>query len=198
MVALAAGLLPATSQAIEEPNYTILRTLNDIELREYAGYTVAEVVVNADANDAGSRAFPILAGYIFGKNKGERKMAMTAPVSQTAVPVKLDMTAPVTQTVTAGGYLVQFVLPKGVTLANAPEPLDARVVLREVKPQRMAVIRYTGFWSDSNFNEHLAKLQSGLRAADIPWTGEPVYSRYDGPTTPWFLRRNEIWLQMAP
>lgn len=198
MVALVAGLLPATSQAIEEPSYTILRTVNGIELREYAAYTVAEVVVNADANDAGSRAFPILAGYIFGKNKGERKMAMTAPVSQTAVPVKLEMTAPVTQTVAAGGYLVQFVLPKGVTLANAPEPLDARVVLREVKPQSMAVIRYSGFWSDSNFNEHLAKLQSGLRAADIPWTGEPVYSRYDGPTTPWFLRRNEIWLHVAP
>ena len=198
MVALVAGLLPVTSQAIEEPTYTILRTLNGLELREYAGYTVAEVVVNADANDAGSRAFPILAGYIFGKNKGERKMAMTAPVTQTAVPVKLEMTAPVTQTVTAGGYLVQFVLPKGVTLANAPEPLDTRVVLREVKPQRMAVIRYSGFWSDSNFNEHLVKLQSGLRSADIPWTGEPVYSRYDGPTTPWFLRRNEIWLQVAP
>ena len=153
--------------------------------------------VNAAAEDAGSRAFPILAGYIFGKNKGERAFAMTAPVTQTAAPVKLEMTAPVTQTATEGGFVVQFVLPKGTTVANAPEPLDTRVTLREVPAQRVAVIRYSGFWSESNYNEHLAKLQSGLRAANIAWTGEPVFSRYDGPVTPWFMRRNEIWLQLA-
>ena len=33
-------------------------------------------------------------------------------------------------------------------------------------------------------------------AAGLAWTGEPVYSRYNGPLTPWFLRRNEIWLQL--
>jgi hypothetical protein len=122
---------------------------------------------------------------------------MTAPVTQTAAPVKMEMTAPVTQTAAAGGFMVQFVLPKGVTVANAPEPLDARVILREVPPQRVAVIRYSGFWSQDNYNEHLNKLQSSLRAADVTWTGEPIYSRYNGPMTPWFLRRNEIWLQLA-
>jgi hypothetical protein len=66
---------------------------------------------------AGNQAFPILAGCIFGKNKGEKKFAMTAPVTQAAVPVKLEMTAPVTQTAAPGGFLVQFVLPKGVTVA---------------------------------------------------------------------------------
>jgi hypothetical protein len=192
------GLLPALSHAIEEPSFTTVRTMEGIEVREYAAYTVAEALVSADASDAGSRAFPILAGYIFGKNKGERKMAMTAPVTQAAVPMKLEMTAPVTQTPSAGGYLVQFVLPKGITVANAPEPLDARVMLREVAPKRVAVIRYSGFWSESNYNEHLAKLQTGLRTAQLAWTGEPVLSRYDGPTTPWFMRRNEIWLNLAP
>jgi hypothetical protein len=192
------SMLPLTSRATEEPTYTVQRTLDGIELREYAPYTVAEVLVVADANDAGNRAFPILAGYIFGKNKGERKMAMTAPVTQAAVPMKLEMTAPVTQTPTAGGYLVQFVLPKGITTANAPEPLDSRVILRDVPPKRVAVIRYSGFWSETNYNEHLAQLQKGLRAATIAWTGEPVLSRYDPPFTPWFLRRNEIWLDLAP
>ena len=39
-------------------------------------------------------AFWILAGYIFGKNKGEKKLTMTAPVIQSAAP---------------GAYRVQFV-----------------------------------------------------------------------------------------
>ena len=185
-----------SSHALEEPEYRVVRQVAGMEVREYAAYTVAEVVVAGSANDAGSQAFPILAGYIFGKNKGERQLAMTAPVTQAAVPVKLEMTAPVTQTAAGDGFLVQFVLPRGVTVANAPEPLDARVKLREVPVSRLAVIQYSGFWSESNYNEHLVKLQAALKSADLAWVGEPVFSRYNRPTTPWFMRRNEIWLHL--
>lgn len=195
-IALLTTAMP--SQAIEEPEYQVVRAGADFEVRRYAAYTVAEVVVAGPAGDAGNQAFPILAGYIFGKNKGERKFAMTAPVTQAAVPVKLEMTAPVTQAAAPGGFLVQFVLPKGVTVANAPEPLDARVQLREVTPSQVAVIRYSGFWSEANDSEHLAKLQAALGAAGMAWKGAPVVSRYNAPFTPWFMRRNEIWLQLAP
>ena len=67
-----------------------------------AAYAVAEVVVPGPAGEAGNQAFPILAVYIFGKNMGQRKLEMTAPVTQSAV---------------TGGMRVQVVLPKGVTLA---------------------------------------------------------------------------------
>ena len=194
---LALVTLPMPSHATEKPEYRIVRRLEGIEVRQYAAYTVAEIVVAGPAGDAGGQAFPILAGYIFGKNKGDRKFAMTAPVTQAAVPVKLEMTAPVTQAAVPGGFLVQFVLPKDVTLASAPEPLDARVKLRAVPPSRVAVIRFSGFWSESNYNEHLAKLQATLRAADLAWAGEPVYACYNPPFTPWFMRRNEIWLHLA-
>ncbi|MFN9746471.1 MAG: SOUL family heme-binding protein, partial [Betaproteobacteria bacterium] len=102
---------------------------------------MAEVELDADASEAGNRAFPILAGYIFGKNKGERKLEMTAPVTQTAAPMKMAMTAPVTQSATRAGTRVQFVLPASVTLATAPEPLDPRVRLREEPAATWAVIR---------------------------------------------------------
>jgi effector-binding domain-containing protein len=85
-------------------------------------------------------------------------------------------------------------LPKDVTLATAPEPLDARVKLREVPAARLAAIRYSGFWSAANYDQHLAKLKSALEAAGLESTGEPVFSRFNAPFTPWFLRRNEIWL----
>jgi hypothetical protein len=195
--AVVLATLATPSHATEEAEYQVVRAGAGFEVRQYAAYTVAEVVVPGPAGDAGKQAFPILADYIFGKNKGDRKLAMTAPVTQTAVPVKLAMTAPVTQTIAPGGFLVQFVLPKGVTVSSAPEPLDARVQLREELPSQVAVIRYSGFWSESNDNEHLAKLQAALRAAGLSWTGEAVYSRYDPPFTPWFMRRNEIWLHLA-
>jgi hypothetical protein len=193
-VALITAALPG--QAIEEPNYALARKIGDIEVRDYAAYVVAEVVLTGSATETGNQAFRILAGYIFGKNKGEKRFAMTAPVTQAAAPAKLAMTAPVMQSAVPGAYRVQFVLPKNVTLDTAPLPDDPRVVLRQEPPRRVAVIRYSGLWSEDNYNTHLARLQASLKTAGLPWTGEPIYSRYNPPFTPWFLRRNEIWLQL--
>jgi hypothetical protein len=150
LLLLALAIMPMLSHAIEEPEHEVIKTIGTLELRRYAPYVVAEVVLDTTAEDAGSQAFPILAGYIFGKNKGEKKFAMTAPVTQTAVPARLEMTAPVTQVAVAGGMRVQFVLPKSVT----------------------------------------------LQTAGVATTGEPVLARYNGPLTPWFMRRNEIGLEL--
>ena len=188
--------MPLSSHAIEEPDYELVRKFDGVELRKYAPYMVAEVVLQSTADDAGNQAFPILAGYIFGKNKGETKFAMTAPVTQTAAPVRMEMTAPVTQAAVAGGMRVQFVLPKGVTLDTAPEPLDARVQLRLVPASQWAAIRYSGTWSQSNYEQHLALLRAALDTAGVATQGEPVLARYNAPFTPWFLRRNEIWLAL--
>jgi SOUL heme-binding protein len=196
LLLLILGAMPFVSHAIEEPDYQVIKRLDQVELRQYAPYVVAEVVLDATAEDAGNQAFPILAGYIFGKNKGEKKFAMTAPVTQSAAPVRMDMTAPVTQSAVAGGMRVQFVLPKGVTLATAPEPVDPRVQLREVPAASWAVLRYSGTWSQANYQEHLGKLKASLEAAGVAIQGEPVLARYNGPMTPWFLRRNEIWLAL--
>ena len=196
LLLLALATLPLFSHAIEEPDYEVIKMFDQVELRQYAPYVVAEVVLDSSAEDAGNQAFPILAGYIFGKNKGEKKFAMTAPVMQTAAPVRMAMTAPVTQAAVLGGMRVQFVLPKGVTLATAPEPIDPRVQLRVVPAATWAVIRYSGSWSQANYLEHLAELRASLQAQSLATQGEPVLARYNAPLTPWFLRRNEIWLAM--
>jgi len=109
-----------TMHAIEEPAYEVTQRIGDVEVRRYAPYAVAEVRVTGSATAAGNQAFPILAGYIFGKNKGQKKFPMTAPVTQSAAGTKMQMTAPVTQNAVSGGFVVQFVLPRGVTLAASP------------------------------------------------------------------------------
>jgi hypothetical protein len=190
--------LPLSSHAIEEPDYQIVRTLGEIEVRRYAPYLVAEVVLEVPAEDAGNQAFPILAGYIFGKNKGDKRFAMTAPVTQRAASVRMEMTAPVTQSPVAGGTRVQFVLPRGVTMETAPEPLDPRVRIREEPAATWAVIRYSGRWTPENDLEQLGKLKAALQAAGLKAHGEPVVARYNPPFTPWFMRRNELWLGVQP
>jgi len=189
------------AHAIDEPTYSVVQTAEVFEVRQYAPYFVAEVLVPGPASEAGNQGFSLLGGYIFGKNKGERKLDMTAPVTQTpvspAAPVTLAMTAPVTQAATPGGFLVQFVMPKAYTLATLPEPLDARVKLREVAASRVAVIRFSGSWSQSTYEDQLQKLRSALLAAGLATTGEPLLSRYNSPFSLPFLRRNEIWLNLV-
>lgn len=63
------------THAIEEPVFEVTAKLGDVEIRQYAPYVVAEVLVTGFANEAGNKGFRILAGYIFGKNKGERRLA---------------------------------------------------------------------------------------------------------------------------
>ena len=188
--------MPLLSHAIEEPEYEVIKTVDRVEFRKYSPYVVAEVVVDATAEDAGNRAFPILAGYIFGKNKGNRKFAMTAPVTQTSEPTRIEMTVPATQPSVMGTVRVQFVLPKEVTMATAPEPIDPRIQLRLVSAGNWAVLRYSGSWSQANYQEHLSELKTLLEAQGVTTQGEPVLARYNAPFTPWFMRRNEIWLAL--
>jgi SOUL heme-binding protein len=199
---ISAALLAASSavQAIEEPPYAVLQKNEIFEVRRYEPYVVAEVVVPGPAAEAGNQGFGLLAGYIFGKNKGERKLEMTAPVTQTAAPaepVKLDMTAPVKQQPVAGGFLVQFVMPRGYTLATLPEPIDERVKLRDMPAKTVGVLRYSGGWSQASYEENLARLRQALAAANLKTEGEPIFSRYNSPMMPAFWRRNEIWLGLV-
>ena len=101
---------------------------------------------------------------------------MSASVTQTAAPVKVEMTAPVTQSAAPGAcwcLLVQFALPRRVPVTSAPEPLDARVQRREVVPVQMAALRGLSFGSQPNGEEHFTKPNAALRTADLACTGNP-------------------------
>ena len=181
--------------AIDEPRYTVLRTYDAFEVRRYEPYLVAETLVSASADEAGNEGFRVLAGYIFGRNKGDRRIEMTAPVAQ--APAKIAMTAPVAQSAGPGGFVIQFSMPHEWTLETLPEPLDSRVILRAIPARTFAVISYSGTWSQSRYDEHLKKLQEALVKEGLQWVGEPTWARYDPPWMPWFLRRNEIWLELG-
>jgi len=82
-------------------------------------------------------------------------------------------------------------------LADLPEPLDPRVRFREVPPRRLAARAYSGGWSTSRYEEELARLRAALAREGLAAAGEPVWARFDPPFKPWFLRTNEIWIEVA-
>jgi hypothetical protein len=194
---LASGLPQNQAQAIEEPRYTVISKRETFEVRDYPAYLVAEVTLQGSANDTGNAGFRILFRYITGKNRAQQKIEMTAPVSQQATGLKIPMTAPVKRQGAGDTYTLQFTMPTGWTLETLPIPEDSRVRLREMSAARYAVIRFTGLWTERNYEKHLAELRTAVSQAKLEVVGDPVYSRYDPPFMPFFLRRNEIWLPIS-
>ena len=193
-------LLPASSaMAIEEPDFEVLLTTKQYEIRRYDPYIIAEVDVQGDMGSAGNKAFRILAGYIFGNNEPGEKMAMTAPVESKPKGERMKMTAPVLSDAPEAqrkAYTYAFVMEEKYTLITLPTPVDPRIRIREKPSRVVAVRRYSGGWSEANYRKNEAALIDALETDRVEITGEPVLARYNGPFTPWFMRRNEILIEV--
>ena len=183
--------------ATEEAEYDVVQHDGDFEMRDYAPQVVAEVVVSGSFSRAGNSAFRPLFNYISGDNTVKAKIAMTAPVSQTANSQDIAMAAPVGQRDNGDDWVVSFMMPAKFNMDTIPKPTDPEVKLREIPAQRMAVVRYSGRWTKKRYQSHLEALLTWVAENDLVVTGEPVFARYNGPFTPWFMRRNEILLPVA-
>ena len=186
-----------TAMATEKAPYTVIKTDDIFELREYAPQVLAEIIVDGDLEGAGSKAFRPLFRYISGDNKSRGKIAMTAPVSQEQTGEKISMTAPVSQQSVQGKWAVSFMMPALHTMENLPTPDDPNIKLRQVPSRRVAAVRYSGFWSEKKFLRYKQELESWITANNLKVIGEPVWARYNPPFTLWFLRRNEILIPIA-
>ena len=180
------------AMAIEEATYNVVKKDHKFEIRDYAPHILAETVVEGDLEQAGNKAFNKLFRYISGDNRSRDKVAMTAPVSQEAIGEKIKMTAPVGQQRVQDRWAVSFMMPASYTLETLPEPEDPDVTFRQVPARRMAAVRYSGFWSEKNYLRYKMELESWIHERGLTIVGDPVWTRYNPPFTPWFLRRNEI------
>ncbi len=163
--------------ALEEPEFDVVQTNDDYEIRRYLPYVVAEVDVAGRSAD--NRAFRMLAGYIFGDNDDREKMQMTAPVESRENSATSDVT-------------YAFVMESKYTLATLPAPNDERIRLLERPARTVAVRKFSGRWSESNVKKHEIRLLRDLERNGIEPLGDVELARYNSPFTPWFMRRNEI------
>ena len=184
--------------ALEEPKYSVLKEYENFEIRNYDSYLVAEVDIEGSYNKTGNEAFRILAGYIFGDNQSSTKMNMTAPVESEAIQTseRMNMTAPVFSNKNVNGYTYRFVMESKYTQETLPVPNNSKIRITEIKDRVMAVISFSGRWSQKNFDKHEQILVNDLKNEGIGVASEAIYARYNAPFTPWFLRRNEIMFEI--
>ncbi len=196
------------SDNYEQPKYRVLEQIGPIDIREYAPMLLAEVDVSGERGAAAREAFRLLAGFIFGGNVSQQRIAMTSPVTQVDITgrgEKIAMTSPVTQVAVDGGavdgtqrWTFAFVMPSQYTLASLPKPETDRIRFRITEPERRAVIRFAGFSTASNLEKHRLELEQFIASRQLKTSGTAMMAFYDDPfTLPW-NRRNEWWVPIAP
>ena len=178
-ISLVTSVMATQAIAIEEPVYQVEKAweAEQIEIRAYAPRVMAVTGMDEDS-DSG---FRVLAGYIFGGNAQEQKIAMTAPVQQSM----------------AGEKEMAFMMPAEYALEDLPEPEDQRVSFREAPAYTAAVIQFSGWASAEKADENWQQLRRFLIAEGIDITGEPTLNQYNPPWTLPFMRRNEIIVPVA-
>lgn len=192
-------------QAAPEPAYEVELSAPPFEVRRYAALTIARTSVDGSYDGAISTGFGRLFDYISGANGGTREIAMTAPVLTAEETdgggTRISMTAPVLTepageaTGTPGArarWTIAFVLPDDLTADTAPVPTDPEVEIATIPGQRVAVVRFSGWFGDAAIAENRARLLDWMTSRDLAPSGPWRAAGYNPPwTLPW-LRRNEV------
>jgi effector-binding domain-containing protein len=182
---------------VNEPEFKVIESHGNIEIREYVPLLVAQVKVEGEPKEAISKGFRMLADYIFGNNAPRQKINMTAPVTQQQGE-KIAMTAPVIQQASDhnGQWKVRFVMPAEYTLETLPHPNNSQIEVLSIPSKRYAVIRFSGLGGEESLKKHLEELVKHTKEANLQTIGQPIFAFYNPPWTLPFMRRNEVMMEV--
>lgn len=164
----------------ESHAYEVLKVYDDFEVRKYQPALFSGVKLPSKSyKESSSMGFRVLAGYIFGNNKLNQKIAMTTPV----VMEMGDTTQ------------MYFKVPDGYTIEQLPQPKDSNIVFEKQSEKIMAVIRFSGWANDDKIQHYTAILKESLNKEKIEHTG---HFRFLGYNPPYELvnRRNEVAVEL--
>ena len=182
-------------RAQEEPDFRALESDGDHQIRDYPALTVAETVVTGPRRDALDRGHRILADYLAARSRGGDELPMLNPVIQdSGAPMASD--PPLFDDDLEGAWRTRVVMPAGRSADDLPDP-PAGVGLVELPARKVAVVRFSGRWTDALLAEQEDRLRGWLAKRGVNFRGEPEYAFYNSPMTPGPLRRNEVWLALS-
>jgi hypothetical protein len=167
--------------SIETYPYVVDKKYDGFEIRTYEARLFTSVKLPTKVyKDASSRGFSVLAGYIFGGNDRNEKIAMTSPVTMS---LEDSMT-------------MMFMVPKNLNKDLLPQPNQSSVEFREEPAKTVAAIQFGGWASDEKIAEYKEKLTTALDAQGIQYTGRFYFFGYNPPYEV-FNRRNEIIVELS-
>ncbi len=171
---------PSFCNGIECPEYKLLSSKGEIEMREYKkSYWVSTSTKSDNRN-----GFFTLFNYISGKNDRSEKMDMTAPVIRKISKKNKD-----------DNIEMSFYMNYKYQNDNAPVPLDNNTKLTTIEATKFAVIIYSGNANKEVQEEHYETLRNNLNDNKVKYNKDYYFTAgYNSPWDP--VKHNEVWIEL--
>ena len=165
---------------IETYPYVVQKKYDLFEIRNYEATLFTTVkLATKKYKESSSKGFSLLAGYIFGNNERNEKIAMTSPVAMT-----------IEDSVT-----MMFMVPKKFKKEMLPQPNQLQIEFKEEPAKTVAAIVFDGWANDEKIEKYKEKLKAALDAEGIPYTNRFYFLGYNAPYE-FFNRKNEIIVEL--
>ena len=168
---------------LEQPSYKVVQKDRNIEIRLYDSILLQSVSVSGDQYQALRQGFRPLVSYIGVKKRDGDKISMTAPVMQ----LRGD---------TQDNWIISFSMPSKYDASSLPAPNNEQVFTETIGPTKAAVIRFSGNADEKLLVKKAEQLSDWLNKAAFTAKSKPRYMFYNDPSTPPFLRRNEVFIEI--
>ncbi len=174
------GLILKVKAETETQKYETIYREGNFEIRYYPVAIMATVNMNGSYDDSRNSGFRILAGYIFGGNKENEKIAMTSPVRMGTED---------------SGNSMSFVLPSNMEFDNLPTPENEKIILHQSQPVYAAAVRYGGYTNEREIEKKKAELVEVLKGLNLEYDRNFEYLGYNAPYD-MINRRNEVLVEL--
>jgi hypothetical protein len=180
LTAIVQFFISRSTQKTEQLEYEVIKKYDQFEVRKYAPALFSSVKLNNQGYKArASEGFRILAGYIFGDNESNEKIAMTSPVM-------MEM---------GDSSKMKFMVPKGYNLNNLPNPKNNKIVFENQEEKIFAAIRFDGWADDEKIEKYKTILKEALLKEKIKSTDRFIFLGYNPPYEV-MNRRNEVVVEL--
>ncbi|MBC7653576.1 MAG: heme-binding protein [Oligoflexus sp.] len=170
----------SSQKNIETYPYVVTKKYDTFEIRKYEATLFTSVKLSSNKyKESSSKGFSILAGYIFGGNEKNEKIAMTSPV---AMSLEDSMT-------------MMFMVPKKFNKETLPQPNQSQIKFREEPAKTVAAITFGGWADDEKIEQYKQKLKTALDAEGIKYTNRFYFFGYNPPYEV-LNRKNEVIVEL--
>ena len=167
---------------LENPKYTILEKNNHFQIRKYDEMTIAKITTVGERYEGLRKGFIPLARYLGAKDREGPKISMTAPVMQ--------------QKIINDNWEISFYMPSKFDTDQLPISENNQIKIVTTPSKIMAVITFSGIAKTELLENKFTNLIKWIEEInyEIILGSKPIYSYYNDPSTPGFLRKNEIMI----
>ncbi len=180
VVTMAQVYISKYSSRTEQHKYEVIKSYDKFEIRRYEPALFSSVILEKKGYKENSgEGFRILAGYIFGGNESNEKIAMTSPVA-----MELGDTSK-----------MMFMVPESYQLENLPTPNNSKIVFEKKEEKIMAAIQFSGWADDEKIEKYKLILINELEKEKLLTNGKFTFLGYNAPFE-LTNRRNEVIVEL--